>query len=365
MLQLLLHPGGGSDGLERDQKYSECEKDLKILQDKIKNKLAEGALTLSKLFNESKEKESPLSPQLRERKTLKGHFGKIYGLAWSNDATHLVSASQDGKIILWNSRTTNKRLAISLHTGWVMALDYAPSGNFIASGGLDNVCSVFKITEESVGWDTTRAYAELRQHEGYISDNKFIDDTKILTASGDSTIIVWDLNAKHPANIFKDHTGDVMSVDLHPTDKNVFVSGSTDATVKLWDLRESKCTQTFRAHSSDVNVTRFFPSGRCLASGSDDSTIRLWDVPSRRQLNQYDDLQNSMVAVVTDLDFTLSGSTLFASYDDEPFCLAWNTLSAEKMFPIPHNVRAPCLRVNPAGFALATGGWDFVVRVFA
>ncbi|ETO29182.1 guanine nucleotide-binding protein beta subunit [Reticulomyxa filosa] len=138
---------------------------------------------------------------------LKGHFGKIYGLAWSNDGTHLVSASQDGKIILWNSRTTNKRLAISLHTGWVMALDYAPSGHYIASGGLDNVCSVFHITDESVGWDTRTPSVELRQHEAYVSDNRFINDNKILTTSGDSTIILWDLNSKHPLEIFKDHTG--------------------------------------------------------------------------------------------------------------------------------------------------------------
>ncbi|ETO16027.1 WD-40 repeat-containing protein [Reticulomyxa filosa] len=313
---------------------------------------------------------------------------------------------------LWNSRTTNKKLAISLQMGWVMALDYAQSGNFIASGGLDNMCSVFQITEDSVGWETKTANAELRQHEGYISDNKFVDDTKILTASGDSTIIEWDLTTKHHGRTFKDHTGlyissfinsfvllsfppfffffleflpflslirrkrmwltntnifvgDVMSVNLHPTEKRLFVSGSTDGTVKLWDLRVDKCTQTFRAHSSDVNVARYFPNGRCVASGSDDSTIRLWDIPSRRQVNQYDDLQNKSVPAVADLDFTLSGSTLYASYADPPYCLAWNTLSAEKVDTVLHTVRAPRLRIHPKGHALASGGWDCIVRIFA
>jgi len=368
MLQLLLNSGNDNEAKERDEKYNECEKDIKSLKEKLKNKLEQGARTLSTIFMESKEsenKKSSLSPVLRERKLLKWHFGKVYGLAWGTDGTHLVSASQDGKIILWNSRTTNKRLAISLHTGWVMALDYAPSGNYIANGGLDNVCSVFKITEESVGWDASTPFAELRQHEAYISDNRFIDDTKIITTSGDSTVILWDLNSKHPSHIFKDHTGDVMSVDLNPVDENLFVTGSTDATVKLWDLRTNKCTQTFRAHTSDVNVVRYFPSGRCLASGSDDSTIRMWDVPSRRQLNQYDDVKNKMGAVVSDLDFSASGSTLFAAYDDEPYCQAWNSLSAQKLFVMEHPVRVPCLCVHPAGFAVATGAWDCNVRIFA
>jgi len=365
MIQLLLKLTDGNEA-ERDEKYAQCEKDIKTLQEKLKQKLAESARELSKIFGLSNDKhKTPLAPQLRERRNLKGHFGKIYGIAWCGDGIHLVTASQDGKIILWNSYTTNKKLAISLQMGWVMALDYSPSGNFIASGGLDNVCSVFRITEETVGWDTRTAFAELRQHEGYVSDCKFVDDTKILSASGDSTIIDWDLNAKHPVRTFKDHTGDVMSINLHPTDKQLFVSGSTDGTVRLWDLRENKCTQTFRAHSSDVNVARYFPSGRCLASGSDDSTIRLWDIPSRRQVNQYDDVQNKLITAVGDLDFSLSGSTLFASYADPPFCLAWNTLSGEQIGSIVHPIRAPRLRVHPKGTVLATGGWDCIVRLFA
>lgn len=37
---------------------------------------------------------------LKQRRILKGHFGKIYALNWSSDSRHLVSASQDGKLIV-------------------------------------------------------------------------------------------------------------------------------------------------------------------------------------------------------------------------------------------------------------------------
>lgn len=38
------------------------------------------------------------------RRNLKGHFGKVYAVQWSaSDVHHLVSASQDGKLLVWIS----------------------------------------------------------------------------------------------------------------------------------------------------------------------------------------------------------------------------------------------------------------------
>ena len=37
-----------------------------------------------------------------------GHLSKIYSMHWANDSRHIVSASQDGKLIVWDAYTTNK-----------------------------------------------------------------------------------------------------------------------------------------------------------------------------------------------------------------------------------------------------------------
>jgi len=79
---------------------------------------------------------------LRLRRTLKGHLAKIYAMQWSQDAPTLASASQDGKLIVWNAVTTLKMNALSLPSNWVMTCGMSPSGEFVASGGLDNICSV-------------------------------------------------------------------------------------------------------------------------------------------------------------------------------------------------------------------------------
>jgi len=73
--------------------------------------------------------------QAKLRRNLKGHFGKIYAVQWSqSDPHHLVSASQDGKLLIWNAFSTNKNMAIPLSSCWVMTCAYAPSGKYVACG---------------------------------------------------------------------------------------------------------------------------------------------------------------------------------------------------------------------------------------
>ena len=83
--------------------------------------------------------------QMRTRRTLRGHLSKVYAMHWGADSRNLVSASQDGKLIVWDSYSTNKVHAIPLRSSWVMTCAYAPSGNYVACGGLDNICSIYSL----------------------------------------------------------------------------------------------------------------------------------------------------------------------------------------------------------------------------
>jgi len=65
-----------------------------------------------------------------------------------------------------------------------MTCAYAPSGNFVACGGLDNICSIYSLkTREG----NVRVNRELSGHNGYLSCCRFLDDNQIVTSSGDMT----------------------------------------------------------------------------------------------------------------------------------------------------------------------------------
>jgi len=301
---------------------------------------------------------------LKQRRILKGHFGKIYAMHWSaQDSRHLVSASQDGKLIIWNGFTTNKVHAIPLRSSWVMTCAYSPSGHLVACGGLDNLCSVYRLPAQGVKEPPQKTYGELAQHEGYLSCCRFIKDDEILTSSGDSTCILWDVESKQPKAIFNDHTGDVMSLSVCDS-KAVFVSGSCDATAKLWDHRQAKaCIKTFPGHESDINSVQFFPDGEAFGTGSDDSSCRLFDIRAYQQINKYSN--DKILCGITSVAFSKTGKTLFAGYDDYN-TYVWDTLNGTMVEQLGgHENRVSCLGVSEDGKALCTGSWDTLLKIWA
>jgi guanine nucleotide-binding protein G(I)/G(S)/G(T) subunit beta-1 len=183
--------------------------------------------------------------------------------------------------------TTNKVHAIPLRSSWVMTCAYSPSGQLVACGGLDNICSIYKVPAlpaREAAATSQKPFAELAQHEGYLSCCRFISDSEIITSSGDSTCILWTVETRQPKTVFTDHTGDVMSVSAFVA-KDIFVSGSCDATARVWDIRTKRaCVGAFPGHDSDINSVAFFPDGNAFVSGSDDSSCRLFDIRAYRQV---------------------------------------------------------------------------------
>jgi guanine nucleotide-binding protein G(I)/G(S)/G(T) subunit beta-1 len=338
---------------ENQGKLSELKARIEQLRD------VEELKETMKSVNDGKSK---LSHEFKQCKLLQGHFGKIYAMDWGKDEDTVLSAAQDGSLILWNAFTNNKLDVINLRSSWVMSCAMSPSGRMTASGGLDNICTIYKIPETPDGKDL-KAHKELLEHTGYLSGAAFIDDTKVISSSGDSQCILWDIEKGQYLNIFKGHESDVMDVTLIP-DTNLFVSGSCDTTCKVWDYRDWKAdVMTFPGHDSDINTVDASRGGNAFISGGDDSAVILHDVRSYGPLQQYHEA--NIVCSVTSIALSDSSRMIFGGYDDN-ICRAWDTLTGEVISEMTdHRNRVSCLGVSAQGTALCTGGWDQILRVWA
>lgn len=142
---------------------------------------------------------------------------KVYSLDWTAEKNRIVSASQDGRLIVWNALTSQKTHAIKLPCAWVMTCAFSPSGHSVACGGLDSVCSIFNLnspTDRDCNLSVSRM---LSGHKGYVSSCQFVpdEDAHLITGSGDQTCVLWDITTGLRTSVFggefqSGHTSDVL-----------------------------------------------------------------------------------------------------------------------------------------------------------
>lgn len=299
---------------------------------------------------------------IKQRRILKGHAGKVLCMDWSLDKRHIVSSSQDGKVIVWDGFTTNKEHALTMPTTWVMACAYSPSSQLIACGGLDNKCSVFPLSFED---DILQKKRSVATHTSYMSCCMFMrSDNLLLTGSGDSTCAIWDVESGQMIQNFHGHTGDVFAIDVPKCDTgNVFISAGADKHSLVWDIRTGQCVQSFEGHEADINTVRFHPNGDAFATGSDDATCRLFDLRADRQVCVYE--KESILFPVNGVDFSVSGRILFAGYGDYRVGV-WDSLKCVRHSVLyGHENRISCLRTSPDGTAICSASWDCTIRIWA
>ncbi|CAH8623925.1 unnamed protein product [Schistosoma mattheei] len=292
--------------------------------------------------------------KFKVRKHLRGHLAKVTSIQWASDNQLLLSASQDGKLIVWDTFSGKKIHMIALKTAWVIGCAFSPSMNFVASGGLDNVISYFNLKSQD---GTAEFVREFTGHNGYIACVRFIDDNRLLSCSGDKTCALWDIEKSKITTSFRGHSNDVNAIAVSKQMPNLFVSASSDRTCRLWDLRCGEGMQYFEGHQQDVNGVDFFPvNSYAFASSSDDGSCHLWDLRADQAIGVYiDDFINcgsSSVAI------SKSGRLLLAGYDDFN-CHVWDLLREERVgIMSAHENRVSCVTVSDSGIGVATGSWD-------
>jgi WD40 repeat protein len=188
----------------------------------------------------------------------------------------IVSASNDGSIIIWSCDTRQligKPIVATLHE-FILAVALSNNGRIAAGVGRD--VRIFDI-------ETREQILSKRGHAGWVRTVAFSPDgSRIASGSDDKTIRIWDAQTGMEMHRLEGHEDLVRSVAFS-SDGRWIASGGDDRVVRFWDSQTGQPVGLpLLRHSGDVMGVSISSDSR-LFSGSVDRTIRIWSAPQKWQ----------------------------------------------------------------------------------
>lgn len=128
-------------------------------------------------------------------------------------------------------------------------------------------------------WNAATGECErvLQGHTADVVVVAVLRDGRVLSASGDSTLRIWNATTGECECVLEGHTEPVSSVAVLSDGR--LVSSSWDKTLRIWNVASGACDRVLVGSTYGVTSVVVLGDGRVM-SGSYDSTLRIWDAAS-------------------------------------------------------------------------------------
>ena len=253
------------------------------------------------------------------------HEGTVIAVAFSPTGKVFATGGEDQKLLLW--KYSDKGVEFwweILNLGFsIRTLAFSQDGHTMAAGGqgatkIIKLVDIHNHTERNIEWPKTsinslafsptdtnllavgnqNAFVKLVNistmeeyalggHRATVLSVAFLPDGKLVSASMDHTIRLWDCRFMKQLEILKGHTGPVWCA-IPSADGQGLYSVSGDKTVKFWGSSGSSECDELLGHTDWVRAADCTPEGKWLVTGAWDGTIRLWDLTSGTVVHSLD-----------------------------------------------------------------------------
>src|SRR5260370_28784031 len=123
----------------------------------------------------------------------------------------------------------------------------------------------------------TNSRLQLRGHKDAVLHAAYSSDgTKIVTASADNTVRIWDARTGMQLTSPLEHDDDVLRAEFSP-DGAFVVTGSEDRTARMWDVQTGNPIGVPMQGTGSNRYVKISPDGRLIATAADDGKAQIWD----------------------------------------------------------------------------------------
>jgi WD40 repeat protein/serine/threonine protein kinase len=281
------------------------------------------------------------------------HEDSVNDMRFSPDGSRILTASDNGKVYLWDSETGREVIA-PLNTGSPVSFAiFSRDGRHIAAASRDGEARIWDIHDPA-------APAVVLIPGGMLRWLDFSPDGRQLVTASDKSARVWDLATGKTLPGELEHSGTV-NVALFSPDGRWLATASEDGQVRLWDAATWKATPVVLALDRAVLCLAFSPDSKYIASGSAGGTTRVWDVANGVPVSPC--LRHR--GRVVHLAFGPYGQRLLTCSEGDT-AMIWRTADGEPMVePMRHKSVIRWAVFSPDGCRVATAGDDNCARLWS
>ncbi|KDQ09274.1 hypothetical protein BOTBODRAFT_92785, partial [Botryobasidium botryosum FD-172 SS1] len=227
---------------------------------------------------------------------LERHATCINSLAFSPDASRIVSGSADGTVCVWDVSTGHLvfRSPVGAYfLSYAYSISISPNGLRAITGAHDGTVCI---------WDTLTG-ALVTGPVVPMSKSAYLvqcspDGVKAVSCAG-WTVCIWDIaSGTMVGPLGSEQDGRIISIAISSTGSKA-ITGSENGLLSFWDMLSGTLIQTLKKHLDEVHAVAFSPDGTRAASASEDKTICIWDamagIPLVGPLSGHSDSVHSVV----------------------------------------------------------------------
>ena len=182
---------------------------------------------------------APVTENWELAATLEGHKDTVTSLAFAPDGKRLYSASLDGEIKVWDTKTCNELASIQAHPSFLKAVAISPSGKVLYSaGGIPGEVKIW--VAETLKLRLTLAYPRP------VYCLALSRDSTLIAAAGEYDVSIWSVRDGKRLHNLAVAMWPITGLAFSPDGRLLFVGGSPDqgpgttaaksGIVRIWDL---------------------------------------------------------------------------------------------------------------------------------
>ncbi len=330
---------------------------------------------------------------LREERTFLGHDFLLTSAEFSPDGAHVVTASFDTSVRMWNVETGDLERLFTGHTVQVNSARFSPDGQRVISACWDGTARIWDagsgkqlfvlrdhrsvvdhaafnpdgglaLTTSRDGqariWDARTGMLKVRlPHTGWVPFAAFSPDgRRVVTASHDGTAGVWNVEGELLARL--EGNGLWVTHALFSPDGRLVATASIDGTAKVWDASTDREISTLRGHRGGIHTVEFDPEGGRILTSSADGTARIWDAASGRELSVLSGHEDW----VTTARFSPDGAMALTASRDRTARLWDAETGREIVVLLGHSDHVVSAVFGRDGRKVLTASWDATARIW-